>query len=1080
MSPPDPELSRTVQDGVDAAFRAGADVAATVATDIAKDGANAPIRLQDEAFGTLLRRQGLDPDQESEGARYDIQGSLGKGSGGAVWAAHDHRLQRPIALKVLNRGGDRRHFISEARITAELQHPHVLPVYDLTLTAAGDPCFAMKRIDGMTLGKALATTPRPAAIATMNGMISVFIAIAQALAYAHDRGFIHQDIKPDNILLGGFGEVLLCDWGCAVRQEARGKRLYGTPLYMAPEQARREFADGRSDIYCFGATLFHALVGRPPTNPDLDRELFWKRKCAGEIDAPTPAERALAPPAVLAIALKALSPSPAERYARAEDLLADLRAYQAGLAVSAWREPLWRVIGRWCRQHRSECLTVVVAGIVVALALGMWWREKLRENAAWHVVDSDDFSDPAASTRRWRAVATGNGWPTQPVQEVPFAGDRGVHLAGGRMICGNGSLLVDVALRERLYGNLAAEWDYAPVRDNRNLNCFIGDDRYSAYTFHVGGWGDPTYVAMTRGNGNDLEGGALLACTHLDQPIVKGRTYHFRLEREDDRMTLAIDGRTIISCADPLDPRAVAPQSIGFDAFYGEVNAVGDVHIWTKPLSERISPLMVAGALVESGNKDAALRQYHELSHVYGDDDIGVEAGMRAALMELRTANAPPSEQALDALVAAHPAHALAPFALAEAHAAALMRGDHAAAERELTSLLAYPGHQAQVQALFDIGIDHLHDVQDHRSDPAQRVSYPSDVISTIAGVTAELETWAARYGVPVTANRFLEAAGAAGVLARCGRADFVLAHWPPRDRERGPALIETGALEEAVNHWSYLVDFKIALRADQALDQRERLLTLGDEGRIAALDHARDLAGMVRDFPYVDVTAQRLISAGKAAEIADNKAYSDVARMWAMLALGRPEEANALAWKGDEHGMSRCQLALGREDLVLTYCAQDLTATWWVALRRVQRGDAAGAAALIAKLRDTPPDYASFDEVAAYYFTPALFACAAGHAEDARAGLSGAMAATRFSNGLRIWHIVAYASGAEDETAFNAQPWKEGLTWRLMIAKALRAECQGDAASARTLWADWLAYDHSMDAESLLRALAHWRVATP
>ena len=1080
MSPPDPELSRTVQDGVDAAFRAGSDVAATVATDIAKDGANGPIKLQDEAFGALLRRQGLDPDQESEGARYDIQGTLGKGSGGAVWAAHDHRLQRPIALKVLNRGGDRRHFISEARITAELQHPHVLPVYDLTLTASGDPCFAMKRIDGMTLGKALATTPRPAAIATMNGMISVFIAIAQALAYAHDRGFIHQDIKPDNILLGGFGEVLLCDWGCAVRQEARGNRLYGTPLYMAPEQARREFADGRSDIYCFGATLFHALIGRPPTNADADREIFWKRKCAGEVDAPTAKERAQAPAAVLAIALKALAAAPGERYARAEDLLADLRAYQAGLAVSAWREPLWRVIGRWCRQHRSECLTVVVATIVVALAVGMWWREKLRENAAWHVVDSDDFSNPAVSAKRWRAVETGNGWPTQPVQEVPFDGDRGVRLAGGRMICGKTALLVDVALRERLYGNLAAEWDYTPVLDNRNLNCFIGDDRYSAYTFHVGGWGDPTYVAMTRGNGNDLEGGALLACTHLDQPIVKGRTYHFRLEREDDRMTLAIDGRTIISCADPLDPRAVAPQSIGFDAFYSEMNAVGDVHIWTKPLSERISPLMVAGALVESGNKDAALRQYHELAHVYGDDDIGVEAGMRAALIELRAANDTQSEQALDALVAAHPTHALAPFALAEAHAVALMRGDHAAAERELTALLAYPGHQAQVQALFDIGVDHLHDVQDHRTDSRKRVSYPSDVISTITGVTAELETWAARYGVPVTANRFMEAAGAAGVLARCGRTDLILAHWPPRDRERGPALIETGALAEAVNHWSYLVDFKIALRGYQALDQRERLLTLGDEGRVTALDLAGDLAGMVRDFPHARQTAESLIVHGRSAEVADNMTVPSQQRVWAKLTLGRAQDALVESWSEDEHAVSRCLLALGHDDDVLSLCPQDLTAAWWVALRRVQRGDAAGAAELQAKLHDIPPDFSSIDEVAAHYVTPALVACAAGHPEAARAQLAAAMAPTRFSNGLRFFHLAAFASDQEDEAAFSAQPWREDITGRLMFAKALRAECHGDVAAARALWAAWLAYDRSMDVENLMRTLAHWRIAAP
>ncbi len=128
---------------------------------------------------------------------------------------------------------------------------------------------------GPSLGAAIESSspgPRAAAIADFNAIVSIAIAVCNATAYAHHRGIIHQDIKPDNILLGGFGEVLLLDWGsAALVPEASGRvtsKLYGTPLYMSPEQARGEYADRRSDIFCIGAALFHALLLRLPTWSD--------------------------------------------------------------------------------------------------------------------------------------------------------------------------------------------------------------------------------------------------------------------------------------------------------------------------------------------------------------------------------------------------------------------------------------------------------------------------------------------------------------------------------------------------------------------------------------------------------------------------------------------------------------------------------------------------------------------------------------------------------------------------------------------------------------------------------------------
>ncbi|MEK7413678.1 MAG: serine/threonine-protein kinase, partial [Planctomycetota bacterium] len=520
--------------------------------------------LSAEAYGALLCRQRLNPGNEHAGLRYAVEQVLGQGSGGAVWGALDSRLNRPIAIKVLNRGADLRGFVEEARITASLQHPNVLPIYDLDLTTDGDPCFVMKRNDGVSLGQALRQNSgqRPTAIATTNGIVNVFIGVGQALAYAHHQHIIHQDIKPDNILLGDFGEVLLVDWGCAVRGEARGDRLYGTPLYMAPEQARLEFADQRSDVYCLGGTLFHALVGRPPTNPDSDAKTFWSRKRAGAIDPVSEAERRETPPELLAIALKALAADPQHRYATVDEVLNDLRAYQSGLAVKAWREPLWHVLRRWYRFHRSQFWTAAVALVLVMAAGALWWQEKQREHASWRLVLSEDFTDRGAVEGRWLAKIMVNSERPYRPRAISWNDDPRVQITRGRLELGNDGWAVNVALRKRIHGDLRMEWDCIPLWNNENLNCFIGDDRTNGYTFHVGAFGDPGLAVLTYGS-NETR----LAITRLTSPLKKDKTYHFCLERESGRLRLTMNGQRIIDYDDPDSSRTLASQSVGFDTW---------------------------------------------------------------------------------------------------------------------------------------------------------------------------------------------------------------------------------------------------------------------------------------------------------------------------------------------------------------------------------------------------------------------------------------------------------------------------------------------------------------------------------
>ena len=250
------------------------------------DGAAAP----ELAAGPPLpvRVVGEEPD-----ADYRPGEIIGEGGGGVVREAVQVALGRTVALKTLKtkdaRADGRARFLAEARVTAGLDHPNILPVYELAVDEGGEPFLAMKRVVG---------TPWSASVRTMTRRenLRILSAIGDAVAFAHSRGVVHRDIKPENVLLGAFGEVVLTDWGLALteedravaraaqtREEPSGVRVptktpgrlgggvdasgvAGTPAYMAPEQARGDADDigPATDIYLLGATLFEIATGRRP------------------------------------------------------------------------------------------------------------------------------------------------------------------------------------------------------------------------------------------------------------------------------------------------------------------------------------------------------------------------------------------------------------------------------------------------------------------------------------------------------------------------------------------------------------------------------------------------------------------------------------------------------------------------------------------------------------------------------------------------------------------------------------------------------------------------------------------------
>lgn len=342
-----------------------------------------------------------------EETKYIVDKQIGLGGMGVVLETVDQDIRRKVAMKVMlptqkNNIILIKRFLEEAQITGQLEHPNIVPIYEIGIDDNSKAYFTMKLVRGETLESVInkiANNDRAYLKKyTLGALVQMFMKVCDGISYAHHKGVLHRDLKPDNIMLGDFGEVMVMDWGISKvlgREDIYPEdsplsfrvkdsdfrtidgQILGTPSYMSPEQARGEVSelDERMDIFSLGAILYNILTYHPPYEGTSSQEKLSKAQTHDVIPPDIRAPKNNIPVELSAICMKAMAFDKKDRYSKVSDLKNDLQLYLDGKSVSAKRDNIFIRSKKWIQRNKvlsmgiAAALICLVAGIVITMLL---------------------------------------------------------------------------------------------------------------------------------------------------------------------------------------------------------------------------------------------------------------------------------------------------------------------------------------------------------------------------------------------------------------------------------------------------------------------------------------------------------------------------------------------------------------------------------------------------------------------------------------------------------------------------------------------------------------------------------------
>jgi eukaryotic-like serine/threonine-protein kinase len=330
--------------------------------------------------------------------RYGNELLLSQGGMKKVYKVEDKTTGRFVAMAYSIKGDEQHNerFLREARLTSTLEHPNIMPVYDIGINEAGEPFFSMKLTGDQNLYEILKERMESGHEWPLVQRLNLFLSICEGLSYAHSRHVLHLDIKPQNILVGEFGEVLICDWGLGkilfdqededdaidpsfFNEMTMDGVIKGTPGYMAPEQVDKKLGDRdqRTDIYALGGILYALLSGQTPVKGETVDDIFGKT-ISGEIK-PLRAYDSRVPLALEAVAMKSLATLPDERYHSVEDVKTDIESFLGGFSTKAEKASFLRNAFLLMKRHKATTFFLLL--IVLLSATFIWQLQKSEKQA---------------------------------------------------------------------------------------------------------------------------------------------------------------------------------------------------------------------------------------------------------------------------------------------------------------------------------------------------------------------------------------------------------------------------------------------------------------------------------------------------------------------------------------------------------------------------------------------------------------------------------------------------------------------------------------------------------------------------